>query len=433
MPVLMMGGAGTAGSDECTASRAKVLEGFTAITSDSDDELATGTLAFNGTALATDVFPNKTFYNTNPLTRLVGALAPNAISGLTATNYATGTCVLSWTRPKSKWSGVLVGYKRDSYPTSISDSTATWFETSDSNRTINVSVGYTYKFRAWNYLETSAGRIYGGYSDVSFYAPNNAGDVTYKGSGTWTVPAGVHSIDIFGVGGGGGGNGGGGKNSGRGGGGGGYTKTVTGISVTPYQVLTIHIGGGGTGGTSTATPTDGGETYVANANKTKLFSVSGGKAGSVNNGGAGGSGGGAAGVYRGDSYDTAGTNGASNGQSAKTNSYKTGSSHWVYYYGGAGQGTTTGEWGNTNNTKYGGGGGGGGRAGGSTPYDTSRYGGGSGGEGGGGKGASKLAESGGNGGANTGGGGGGGFCSDGAEATSNGGNGGSGILKIRWK
>ena len=47
--VLMSGaGEGGTGSDECTASRAQVLSGYTAVTSDSDDELATGTMANNG-------------------------------------------------------------------------------------------------------------------------------------------------------------------------------------------------------------------------------------------------------------------------------------------------------------------------------------------------------------------------------------------------
>ena len=47
--VLMSGaGGGGTGSDECTASRAQVLSGYTAVTSDSDDELATGTMANNG-------------------------------------------------------------------------------------------------------------------------------------------------------------------------------------------------------------------------------------------------------------------------------------------------------------------------------------------------------------------------------------------------
>lgn len=46
--VLMTGAGGGIGSDECTASAAQVLVGYTAVTSDSDDELATGTMPNNG-------------------------------------------------------------------------------------------------------------------------------------------------------------------------------------------------------------------------------------------------------------------------------------------------------------------------------------------------------------------------------------------------
>lgn len=82
---------------------------------------------------------------------------------------------------------------------------------------------------------------------------------TITSSGTWTVPTGVTSIDIFCVGGGGGAGGsyynmttdgdsysavtGAGVS-----GAGGYTNTVTNVSVAPGDVLTITIGSGGTGG-----------------------------------------------------------------------------------------------------------------------------------------------------------------------------------------
>ena len=46
--VLASGGGGGTGSDECTASKAQVLAGYTAVSSDSGDEAAEGTMPNNG-------------------------------------------------------------------------------------------------------------------------------------------------------------------------------------------------------------------------------------------------------------------------------------------------------------------------------------------------------------------------------------------------
>jgi hypothetical protein len=69
-----------------------------------------------------------------------------------------------------------------------------------------------------------------------------------SGSGTWTVPSGVISIDYLVVGGGGGGGAGSGTGAG-GGGGGGSVKTGT-LSVTPGDGISYVVGNGGLGGTT---------------------------------------------------------------------------------------------------------------------------------------------------------------------------------------
>lgn len=70
-----------------------------------------------------------------------------------------------------------------------------------------------------------------------------------KSSGTWTVPAGCKSVDVFLVGGGGGGGGGvSGDSPGGSGGGSGYTKVIYKIAVTPGTNISYTIGKGGTGG-----------------------------------------------------------------------------------------------------------------------------------------------------------------------------------------
>lgn len=78
------------------------------------------------------------------------------------------------------------------------------------------------------------------------------GQQVFTSSGTFRVPSGVKSVDVFLVGGGGGGNYGCSSPTGTfysgSGGGGGYTKTVKGVSVTPGSNYTIIVGSGGVNG-----------------------------------------------------------------------------------------------------------------------------------------------------------------------------------------
>jgi hypothetical protein len=67
------GGAGS-GSDECTASKLEVLKGYSAITSDSDDEVIQGTLELTADASDGQVLSGKTYYNTNPKNKRTGTM-----------------------------------------------------------------------------------------------------------------------------------------------------------------------------------------------------------------------------------------------------------------------------------------------------------------------------------------------------------------------
>jgi hypothetical protein len=67
------GGAGS-GSDDCTASKAEVLKGYSAITSDSDDETVQGTLELTADAADGQVLSGKTYYNTNPKSKRTGSM-----------------------------------------------------------------------------------------------------------------------------------------------------------------------------------------------------------------------------------------------------------------------------------------------------------------------------------------------------------------------
>lgn len=232
------------------------------------------------------------------------------------------------------------------------------------------------------------------YTGTYEYIDDGGGNwrIKFLTSGTFT-PLKAMTIDAFLVGGGGGGNI-------YAGGGGGYTKTVKTIVLTPNYGYSIVVGSGGAGIKTSDEAKAGGITSAFG--ETANGGIGAGHAREDYDGGAGGSGGGAAG-YRG--------NGAKGGEDGGSGGSTT------LGAGGAGQGTTTREFGETTGVLYSGGGGG-------SAYR--EYSGGTGGQGGGGDGGAS-GYPGSNGETNTGGGGGAG--SD--DNKSYGGTGGSGIVIIR--
>ncbi len=171
-----------------------------------------------------------------------------------------------------------------------------------------------------------------------------AGQIIFTASQIWTVPDGVKSIDVFMVGGGASGaiisfNS---TQYSMAGGGSGYTKTVSNISVTPGQQISVGIGAGAA--RSSGHITAGGTTSFGS------YSVAGGAAEATNYiiGGNGGSGGGG-GSYPGAPYD-----GGVDGSAGKPYTYS-----GTVYAGnpGSGQGTTTRAFGENGNTLYAGAGG----------------------------------------------------------------------------
>lgn len=112
----------------------------------------------------------------------------------------------------------------------------------------------------------------------------------YTNSGTWTVPTGITSVDVYVVGGGGGGC--------TSGGGGGYCKLYRDVVVTPGEQVAIQIGAGGAAGNPAG---NGGQSYFKNLSYAANGGLGGridGDAGGTRNGagvgGNGGSGGGPA-------------------------------------------------------------------------------------------------------------------------------------------
>lgn len=80
------GGAGGSSGD-CTATKSDVLKGVTAITSDSNDERAFGTLELTGNITAADIRKGKTGYSTDPKNKISGQM--KEISGKTVTPSTT--------------------------------------------------------------------------------------------------------------------------------------------------------------------------------------------------------------------------------------------------------------------------------------------------------------------------------------------------------
>jgi hypothetical protein len=129
------------------------------------------------------------------------------------------------------------------------------------------------------------------------YNTNGAGDQIYTSSGSFTVPTGITTIYVNGVGGAGGGGGGGAKITGAGnglrgasGGSGGAGEYIgpTAVTVVPGETLTITVGTGGTAGTggtvgnaAATNGTDGTATTIVGSSSGTIFSANGGKKGTA--------------------------------------------------------------------------------------------------------------------------------------------------------
>ena len=454
--ILVGGSSGGIMSDDVTATLADVAKGKTAVTSDSGDEVGTGTLELTGNAGTGDVLKGVTFYNNNLYTKRTGTLtltgnatAAYVLNGYTfyntnAKSKITGTmtvnsllsfsvAVVSGRRVTATWrnpnqaagrpySGVYIKYSTSGNPgkggTQIykgagNNTTSGGTSTASFNLP---NLRTKYYLSIYPYVTCSAGEMTGNILNATVTTGNTI-NLTYTSSNTYTIPQGYTKIDIFCVGGGGGGEYGMNDSPdfyGGGGGGSGYTTTVKNISVSNGQSLSIVVGAGG----SRRYGTNGSASSVSR-NGTVLCTAKGGNTADYmfNYPGAnGGSGGGTGGSdNRNEPEEWPGGIGGSNGGNGGTG-VDNGSE-------GIGQGTTTRAFGESGGTLYAGGGGGGGGG---------RYGhsggGGAGGAGGGGRGGDGRVSGGTNGSANTGGGGGG----DGGGPTDGyPGEGGSGIVLIR--
>ena len=177
-----LGNRGGCSSDDVTATKAKILSGYTALTADSNDEPIMGTLSLSGNADTTKVLSGYTFYNVNAESKLTGTLQVSSVVSFSVAQYSSLTLIASWAKPsRGPWSGLRVICKQGSYPTNINDGTL-FYEGSGTSATNTLAAG-TWYFRAWNYLTTNQGRMYGGYSQGTSSNIAISGQQTYTSSG----------------------------------------------------------------------------------------------------------------------------------------------------------------------------------------------------------------------------------------------------------
>lgn len=423
MPILNRFPTGGGIPDDLNTTPAEVLEGYKFIGSLQDD-IEVGTLKITGNANANHVLKDKTFYTTNPKTKVTGKLEVNNVSNLVLTLSSGRNIVVKWTNPATTsgrpYSGVYIRYQTGSYPSTTSGTQA--YKGVGSNQDpsavsqVNLSLpalDTTYYFIIYSYCVTSNGELLGEQLKATVRT-GTIQTISIKSTQNYTIPAGYNSIDIFCVGGGGGGGAGyrftsNAYEQGGGGGGGGYTTTALNIGVAVGQIMNCVIGNGGGQNTAINGPGGTGGTTSVSRGGIVLCTANGGKGGDGANGGYGGNG---------------GSRGGSGGYNDLEPSpvINAGGKGYADGAGTGSQGYTTRAFREAGNTLYSGGGGGGGVTNGNP---------GNGGAGGGGAGGTPNGT--GNAGvANTGGGGGGGGGAVYGTAKA-GGPGGSGVVLIRLK
>lgn len=372
--MIINGGAGGTGSDECTARLSDIPAGLKAVTADSNDEAGVGTMAMTGNAQAAHVLAGETFYTNNYKTKLTGTMTVNSLLNFSVAAYSGRRVLAKWQNPNQAagkpFSGVIIRYSTSGYPgttggTQIykgagnNTAAGAWSQTYLDMPALNT----TYYFSCYPYVTTGGGVINGAVRNVTCKTSGEL-NKTFTVSGSYTIPGGYNRMDVFLVG-GGGGTLGEPSNYGGGGAGSGYTLTEKSKTISTGQILTVVVGAGGYG--TRVADAAGGASYISGITQ----QANGGKgAGASHAGGNGGSGGGAASYESSDQDYSAGAGGSDGGNGTG------------YGFNGKGQGTTTRAWGSTTGTLYAGGGGGGGG------YPES---GGAGGAGGGGRGGNRYA------------------------------------------
>lgn len=367
--MIINGGAGGTGSDECTARLADIPKGLKAVAADSNDEAGVGTMALTGNAQAGHVLAGETFYTNNYKTKLTGTMTVNSLLSFSVAAYSGRRVLAKWQNPNQAagkpFSGVIIRYSTSGYPGTTGGTQI--YKGAGNNTAAGAwsqayldmpSLNTTYYFSCYPYVTIGEGEINGVVRNVTCKTSGEL-NKTFTASGSYTIPAGYTKMDLFAVGGGGGGCSSYSQSSG---GGGGYTSTTLGYSVVGGTTLTIIVGSGGAGAAYNRTDsfgTDGGSSSISG-----IVSAAGGRGGGSKTGGSadmrsgaycnGGSGGGETNQNSGSGADMPaykGGNGGSDGGNGQV------SYNWQSYQGCRGQGRTTRAYGSKTGTLYSGGGG----------------------------------------------------------------------------
>ncbi len=315
------------------------------------NSLASQTVA---TSVAGNILKGKTAWVNG--SKITGTMEISSVVSFSVAAYSTSQVIATWKNPaKGPYSGVIICGKSGGYPTGINDNRL--YKGVGSNSALNgsssqiiggLTAGTTYYFRIWVYCTCNSGDMYSSYAQTTC-APTAHGRAAFTSSSTWTVPAGVRSINVHCTGAGTQGKAWGSRNKyeiiAGGGGGGGCTAYKNGIAVTPGQVINFTIGAGMKWDVDDGPAT--GRTTVSQ-NGTVLVSADG----------AGGGRSWTMAVYR--CYGGYGANNGGEGAHYINNSDKGSSKPGGSNGGGEQQSTTTREFGISSGTLYSGGGGGGG-------------------------------------------------------------------------
>ena len=344
---------------------------------DGTGKITANTLASQtaGTAAAGHILSGKTAWVAG--SRLTGTLAVQNISSVTATTQSSSVIRISWKNPaKGPYTGVKIFMSTSGNPgtSGTAKYTGTGSSTTASGTSYvditGLSGATKYYFTVCAYV-TNVGN--GTASNINATTKAAAGSKTFTSSGTFTVPAGITSIDIFCVGGGGAS-----CNTVKAsstntdytgvsaGGGGGYTSTKKGYAVTPGASFTVTIGAGGTAG-GNGSATSFGSILTANGGNS-ASATAGWHNGSVStpacalggNGGSGGASGRSVGSGSTNFYGGKGGSDGSNGDDTNTNNSTNiylGNKLHSNPTASLGQHTTTRAFGETSGTLYAGGGG----------------------------------------------------------------------------
>lgn len=199
-----------------------------------------------------------------------GSLGVYSLPITTFTSNVTNQTVdFNWTLPvDDARSGVVICYSDVEVPQEVGDNI--WYDSETLSGTTTTSLnsvfptGGTWYTTIFTYTMINNKRVYTKGPSLTFDCIPKGLEI-FKASGTFTVPKGTNSVDIFLVGGGAGGNSaydGGNSSSGYyynggNGGNGGRVLTQYGVAVTPFDTIEVVVGAGGSGGRSDKATTIG--------------------------------------------------------------------------------------------------------------------------------------------------------------------------------